>query len=186
VKGVSPNPAGQILGTVFVSLKKLFQAFLYGEKGIRFIMRSGIIAMTAMLLLLASLACGGAKPDGGANGAADSNAGQQTYLNNCAACHGELGEGQPDWQFQDSEGRYPAPPHDSNGHTWHHADGLLFRLVKFGGASLNIPNIKSGMPAFQGTLDDEEIKAVLIYLKTFWTAEGREFQAANSVGDPFP
>ena len=141
-------------------------------------MHTGIMTLTAMLLLLASLACGGGK--------ADSDDGQATYLNNCAACHGEIGEGQPNWRIEGADGHYPAPPHDSTGHTWHHGDGLLFRIAKFGGVSLNIPNFQSGMPAFQGTLDDEEIREVILYLKTFWTAEEREFQASGSVGDPFP
>lgn len=138
-------------------------------------MRGGTIAMTAMLLLLASLACGGG-----------TDVGQQAYLNNCASCHGELGEGQPNWRVVGDDGRYPAPPHDSTGHTWHHGDGTLFRIAKFGGASLNIPNFQSGMPAFQDTLSDEEVRAVINYIKTFWTAEEREFQANGSAGDPFP
>ena len=29
-------------------------------------------------------------------------------------------------------GRMPAPPHDASGHTWHHRDDVLFRLVKEG------------------------------------------------------
>ena len=135
----------------------------------------GLIITAMLLLLAASSACGG-----------DSDSGQQTYLNNCAACHGQLGEGNPDWRVLGDDGRYPPPPHDSTGHTWHHADGLLFRIVKLGGASLNIPNFKSGMPAFQDTLDDGEIREVLLYIKTLWGEEEREFQAANSIGDPFP
>jgi len=134
----------------------------------------GLVVM-AMLMLLTSAACGG----GG-------EAGQQTYLDNCAACHGVVGEGQPNWQVVDADGRYLAPPHDGTGHTWHHADGQLFRLVKFGGASLNIPDFKSGMPAFQDTLTDDEIKEVLIHIRTFWNDEERGFQKANSAGDPFP
>ena len=134
----------------------------------------GLIA-ASLLMLLASAACGG-------NG----DAGKQTYLDNCVACHGVIGEGQPNWQIINAAGGYPAPPHDSEGHTWHHADGLLFRLVKFGGASLNIPNFQSGMPAFEDSLTDDEIQEVLIYIRTFWNDEQRDLQRTNSVGNPFP
>ena len=134
----------------------------------------GLRIAALLLLLVASAACGG-----------DSDSGQQTYLNNCAACRGQVGEGNPDWMSLGDDGRYPPPPHDST-HTWHHADGLLFRIVQFGGASLNIPNFKSGMPASQDTLDDGEIRGVLLYIKTLWGEDEREFQAANSIGDPFP
>jgi mono/diheme cytochrome c family protein len=41
------------------------------------------------------------------------------------------------------------------------------------------------MPAFQDTLTDDEIEEVLIYIRTFWNDDQREFQKANSVGDPF-
>jgi mono/diheme cytochrome c family protein len=62
----------------------------------------------------------------------------------------------------------------------------LFRIVKNGGASLNIPDFKSCMPAFGGKLSDEEITAVLMYVKTFWGQEERQFQAEASQQDPFP
>ena len=112
--------------------------------------------------------------------------GKQVYLQNCAACHGNTGEGQPNWMVRGADGRYPAPPHDNTGHTWHHSDGLLFRIVKHGGASLNIPNFESGMPAFEGKLQDQEIQAVIIYLKTLWTLEQQDAQRENSQRDPFP
>ena len=70
------------------------------------------------------------------------------------------------------DGRYPSSSHDS---FWYHAIGLLFRIVKFGGTSLKIPNFKSGMPAFQDTLDDGEIEEALLYLKTLWGEDEREF-----------
>jgi mono/diheme cytochrome c family protein len=112
--------------------------------------------------------------------------GQQVYFANCATCHGAQGEGQPDWKVQKLDGTYPAPPHDSSGHTWHHGDGLLFRYGKYGGAALEIPAFESGMPAFEGKLSDEEIKAVILYLKTLWGQNEREFQAEVSKQDPFP
>ena len=42
------------------------------------------------------------------------------------------------------------------------------------------------MPSFEERLSDEEIKAVIIYLKELWGAKEREFQAEVSQQDPFP
>ena len=112
--------------------------------------------------------------------------GNQLYQQNCATCHGIDGQGAQDWMIRGPEGRYPPPAHDSTGHTWHHSDGLLFQYVKQGGASLNIPKFESGMPPFEGKLSDEEIRAVILYLKTLWEPEQREYQARASERDPFP
>ena len=109
--------------------------------------------------------------------------GQQVYAANCAACHGPDGEGEPDWKIPKADGTYPAPPHDVNGHTWHHGDGTLLQIIR-GGDSLDIPNFKSGMPAFEETLSDEEIVAVLAYLKSRWPEEERQFQAEMTQKDP--
>ncbi|NOX61628.1 MAG: cytochrome c [Chloroflexi bacterium] len=112
--------------------------------------------------------------------------GERIYQENCAACHGQRGEGQPNWKVANPDGTYPAPPHTAEGHTWHHGDGLLFQIVKEGGDSLNIPNFKSGMPAFGDKLTDAEIIAVLSYLKSLWPEEQRRIQAQASEQDPFP
>ena len=42
------------------------------------------------------------------------------------------------------------------------------------------------MPPFEGKLQDKEIQAVIIYLKTLWGPKQRESQAKNSERDPFP
>ena len=56
--------------------------------------------------------------------------GRDLYLANCSQCHGVNGEGQPNWLQRNPDGTFLAPPHDSTGHTWHHSDGLLFRIVR--------------------------------------------------------
>ncbi|MFO7310413.1 MAG: c-type cytochrome, partial [Pseudomonadota bacterium] len=56
--------------------------------------------------------------------------GRQIYADQCASCHGAQLEGQPDWKTPLPSGRLPAPPHDADGHTWHHPDDILFRIVK--------------------------------------------------------
>jgi len=103
--------------------------------------------------------------------------GQTVYEQNCAACHGTNGEGQlPDNPRQrDETGRYGAPPHNENGHTWHHDDDLLYQIVHEGG--MGNPEDFYPMPAFGETLAIEQIEAVIFYIKTCWTEEQRQNQA---------
>ena len=99
--------------------------------------------------------------------------GSEVYLRECAACHGTELEGQANWRQRRADGRLPAPPHDASGHTWHHPDRQLFALTKYGPAALAGGGYESDMPAYEGVLSDEEIWAVLSYLKSRWPAEVR-------------
>ncbi len=101
--------------------------------------------------------------------------GQTTYTDNCAACHGANLEGESNWRAPGSDGRLPAPPHDETGHTWHHDGDTLFRLTKYGTAALiGDPNYESNMPVYEGVLTDDEIIAVLSYIKSTWPQEIRD------------
>jgi len=65
----------------------------------------------------------------------------------------------------------PAPPHDDSGHTWHHPDHVLFGITKKGLVPPYAPQgYLSDMPAFGDKLSDDEIWAVLAYMKTRWTS----------------
>lgn len=72
----------------------------------------------------------------------------------------------------------PAPPHDASGHTWHHPDSVLFGITKHGlvPGKYAPPKYESDMPAFGGPLSDEEIWAVLAYIKSSWPAGIRKAQ----------
>ena len=96
--------------------------------------------------------------------------GGQLYARHCAGCHGGNLEGQPDWQSRNAQGKLPAPPHDEHGHTWHHDDQVLFEVTKYGLARHAPPGYQSDMPAFEGTLADEDIVAVLVFIKSRWPA----------------
>jgi len=97
--------------------------------------------------------------------------GARVYAQHCAACHGAKLEGQRDWRKRLANGRLPAPPHDENGHTWHHPDRMLFTLTRNGLVPPYAPrNYASDMPAFAGRLADDEIWAVLAFLKSHWTS----------------
>ena len=103
--------------------------------------------------------------------------GEQVYAADCASCHGAKLEGQtPDWRVPGPDGRLPAPPHDETGHTWHHDDATLFALTKHGLAAMLGPDstYQSDMPAYADVLTDEEILAVLSFIKSRWPADVRE------------
>lgn len=109
--------------------------------------------------------------------------GMSVYTARCASCHGAQLEGQPNWRDKLPGGRMPAPPHDASGHTWHHPDAVLFGITKHGliPGKYAPPSYQSDMPAFGGTLSDEEIWAVLAYIKSSWPQEMRKAQREVSL-----
>lgn len=101
--------------------------------------------------------------------------GQGIYADQCAACHGARLEGQPKWRIRGEDRLLQAPPHDATGHTWHHDDETLFTLTKYGLAGLMEDAPPSGMPVFEGVLTDDEIIAVLSFIKSTWPDDLREY-----------
>ena len=93
--------------------------------------------------------------------------GESIYAATCVGCHGG-----PDG----SGGNSAAGTHGPTGHTWHHPDGQLRDFVRRGKPSPGtVP-----MPAFGDSLDDNEVDAVLAYIKIWWTEEQRASQADTS------
>lgn len=92
--------------------------------------------------------------------------GAALYATNCASCHGEPGVSRPILPN--------TPPHDGSGHTWHHPDRLLFGWV------LDRGPLAVTMPAFRGVLDEEEVIAILAYIKSTWPEDIRQFQREGS------
>jgi len=98
-------------------------------------------------------------------------------MENCANCHGRRLQGQALWQLRDQyEGRR-APPHDSTGHTWQHSDEDLFHVTKFGKFASTPSNVVSFMPAFEHSLSDADIIAVLAFIKSRWPIGMRASQS---------
>ena len=97
--------------------------------------------------------------------------GETLYAQRCASCHGANLEGVPEWKTVQPDGKLLPPPHDSSGHTWHHPDDLLLSIIAEGGEPSN-----SDMPAFADILTDEEMIAILTFIKNSWGPEEREFQ----------
>jgi mono/diheme cytochrome c family protein len=106
--------------------------------------------------------------------------GETLYAERCATCHGARLEGQPDWKSPLPSGRLPAPPHDSSGHTWHHPDGVLFRVTKEGAAAVVSGGYESDMPGFGAILGDKDIRAILAFIKSTWPERERAYQAEMS------
>jgi mono/diheme cytochrome c family protein len=69
-------------------------------------------------------------------------------------------------------GRLPAPPHDATGHTWHHTDRQLFAITAQGVSGM-VPGYESDMPAFKSALTDQQIWAVIAFIKKSWPTEIR-------------
>jgi mono/diheme cytochrome c family protein len=143
-------------------------------------MRARYVIAGAALLLLGGAAAGVLDDRRPVNDAQQVERGAALYARACASCHGRNLEGQPDWRRPLPDGGLPAPPHDESGHTWHHPDEVLFRITKFGGAAEAPPGFKSNMPAFAGVLSDDEIRAVLAYIKRSWPEPIRARQAEIS------
>ena len=161
------------------------------------------VLLAALLVALATVvACssspgeGEATPDGATSTSPAPRTGQQIFASTCSTCHGVGGEGQPNWHIPKEDSTLPAPPLNGAGHTWHHPDGWLYRVVSQGGRiqeGPSVPNFRSGMPAFGDSLTHEEIVDVLTYVKGLWEDKMSrsglkisEAQAFVSEADPFP
>ena len=88
--------------------------------------------------------------------------GETIYSANCAACHGAEGEGYASVQN--------APALNGSEHAWHHPDEQIISLIREGGMQ---------MPAVGADWSDEEIEAVLSYVKAWWTPQQRNAQAGT-------
>lgn len=101
---------------------------------------------------------------------------QYQYNLRCAHCHGYGGEGQIEETIQQTInlGYHTIPAHDASGHTWQHPDQLLFEVIKYG---VDSPTNLYKMNRYDTTLTDEQIFAVIDYIKIWWTDDQREWQA---------
>ncbi len=78
--------------------------------------------------------------------------GRTLYGEFCQSCHGDAVTG--------DQAIPGAPPHGPQGHTWHHEDGQLEAIFL---GEFDYPG--RAMPAFQGVLTEEDVRAILAYLK---------------------
>ena len=141
--------------------------------------RIGAVACGVQLLVALAAGCGETRTSipTRSGGLADPASAAQVadgvvlYAKHCASCHGVDLSGQPNWRTALPGGGYPAPPHDGTGHTWRHGDQQLLDATKYGGVASAGPGTKSHMPAFENALTDDEIWAVLAFIKSRWPSE---------------
>ena len=136
--------------------------------------------VSVALLTAPAFAGGSGGPGASEIASAEVAQGRQIYEQYCAACHGWQGEGGANWKKPDEKGEMPPPPHDDTGHTWRHSDSMLFKMIAEGWRHPFNKTERLTMPAFGESLTDQEIGAVIEYLKTLWTDEQREYQQTES------
>ena len=108
--------------------------------------------------------------------------GRVIYMTACSSCHGRRLQGQALWQVMDEYAGRRAPPPDGTGHTWKHSDEDLFSKTKTGRFPSAPPHGTTYMPAYGGRLSDQEILAVLAFLKSSWPVGMRASQAMLNPG----
>ena len=89
----------------------------------------------------------------------DQQIGQRLYINHCAQCHGDNGEGRGDY-----------PPLAGNRTVIMNSSVNLVRIILRGGfAPTTEGNPRPyGMPPFGHTLSDSEVAAVATYVRNAW------------------
>lgn len=92
--------------------------------------------------------------------------GGKLFHQHCATCHGDAGQGHPNWQRPGPDGKYPAPPLNGTGHAWHHPTVALKQVIKQGTL-----NRGGNMPAWGDKLSDDEIGAIVEWFKSRWPDE---------------
>lgn len=129
-------------------------------------MRRVTAGAALIILLLILTACG----DGNDQGPDSQRlvAGRELYEENCLSCHG----GDEGGEISDNP-----PRHNENGHTWHHPDCLLTEITLRGPAAWGGTPGAGSMPAFEGQLTEDDVAAILAYVKTWWTDEQRAYQS---------
>lgn len=108
------------------------------------------------------------------------NIGKNLYETYCSSCHQANLSGQKNWKTElDKDGHRLAPPLNGTGHTWHHDDHTLFKIIKYGLTGL-VKNYEGKMVGFENNLKDDEIVSILVYIKTFWKDEVYAHQIGSS------
>lgn len=102
--------------------------------------------------------------------------GSRVYGRICANCHGAGLDGQLGWEEPLKDGTRLAPAHSTEGETWRRTDETLYEVVKFGGETLMPDGGVSRMPGFGEKLTDDEIWAVIAFIKSTWPTNVQEVQ----------
>ena len=109
--------------------------------------------------------------------------GSRIYDRICANCHGAELDGQFGWEQPLKDGTRLAPAHSTEGKTWRRADETLFEVVTLGGETLKPDGTKSRMPGFGEKLTEDEIWAVIAFIKSTWPTDLQEAQQNASASE---
>ena len=137
------------------------------------------------IFALASAGCGASQPSAARQPEAAAQSptaadavqrGEMLYRAHCQRCHGDARTG--------AGGLPGVPVHGPDGHTWHHSDRTLTEIILDGSREkgemmrrmMGVPPDTPRMPAWRGTLDEQDISAILAFIKAGWTPEQRRFQ----------
>jgi mono/diheme cytochrome c family protein len=125
-------------------------------------------ALWSVVVIVTMVGCTILEPDETGEGDVELARGEDLYRANCMDCHGGATGG----DITDVP-----PPHNAEGHTWHHGDCELVEMTRQGmPARPGSPADTPAMPAFADELSEDDIEAILAYIRTWWTPEQREHQ----------
>lgn len=92
--------------------------------------------------------------------------GEKIFSINCASCHGDQAQGDPDWRSRDETGRFPPPPLNGTAHAWHHPLAQLKHVIANGS-----PGGKGNMPAWSGKLSEQDMDDTIAWFQAKWSDE---------------
>lgn len=102
--------------------------------------------------------------------------GGQLFKQNCASCHGDNAQGMSGWQKRDAQGKFPPPPLDGTGHSWHHPMAGIKHTIYFG-----TENNGGSMPGWKDKLTDAQIDDILAWIQAKWPDELYQAWAKNDL-----
>ena len=89
--------------------------------------------------------------------------GAAVFKQNCASCHGANGEGAANWRQRDANDKFPPPPLNGDGHSWHHPMKALRHTIRNGTLAIG-----GSMPAWKEKLSDADTDAVIAWFQSKW------------------
>lgn len=145
----------------------------------------GFVIMCILALLMFVVRSGSQSPADAGDRADATNVqlvarGKQLYMTRCASCHGSDLAGEQDWPQRRANGVMPTAPLDERGQTWQRDDEWIFTTIKHGGQATAPDGATSYMPALGGGLTDEDIWAVISYIKSTWPRSIQDLQPKTS------
>ena len=89
--------------------------------------------------------------------------GGDLFKKNCASCHGRWAQGSFSWRKTGKDGKYPPPPLNGRGHTWHHSKAQIKQTIIEGTIGTG-----GNMPAWKDKLSDREIEDMIVWIQSMW------------------